>query len=61
MDIETEIAVRFKQLSPHLDERGLRLFVAAEANAIGRGGVTLLHRITGVARSTIKRGQDELA
>lgn len=56
-----EIAARFKQMAPHLDERSLRLFVAAEANTVGRGGVTLLHSITGLARSTIQRGQEELA
>jgi hypothetical protein len=61
MSIYTDIAAKFKQLSPHLDERSLRLYVAAEANAIGYGGVTLLHKITGLARSTIKSGQDELA
>ncbi|MDR1050287.1 MAG: ISAzo13 family transposase [Deltaproteobacteria bacterium] len=60
MDEETQIAQRFKQLSPHLNERDLRLFVATEANSYGRGGVSLLYRITGLARTTIKRGQDEL-
>jgi hypothetical protein len=61
MCTEAQIAFKFKQLSPQLDERSRRLFVAAEANAIGRGGVTIVHRATGVARSTIKTGQDELA
>jgi hypothetical protein len=61
MDTAASIAARFKELSPQLDERGLRLYVASEAKAFGRGGVTLLHKITGMARSTIKRGQDELA
>jgi transposase len=37
------------------------LYVAAEANSFGRGGIAIMHRITGIARSTIMRGQEELA
>jgi hypothetical protein len=62
MDSQAErIATRFKQMSGHLDERGLRLFVASETTTFGRGGVELLHIITGLAKTTIKQGQDELA
>ena len=43
-----------------LDERGRRRFAAAEALAAGRGGVTAVARITGIARSTIDRGLAEL-
>ena len=43
-----------------LDERGRRRFAAAEALAAGRGGVLVVSRITGVARSTIGRGLVEL-
>jgi len=54
------IQQRFEQLCSILDERGLRLFAAAEANTYGHGGVSLLSDITGLARSTIRRGQIEL-
>ena len=43
-----------------LDERSRRRFAAAEALAAGHGGVSLVSRITGVARSTIGRGLAEL-
>jgi Rhodopirellula transposase DDE domain len=43
-----------------LDERTLRAFAAAEAEALGYGGVSRLARITGLARSTIVRGQVEI-
>lgn len=56
-----EIKRRFERLAPMLDERTLRLFAAAEAEAIGYGGVSRLSRITGLARSTIVRGQQEMA
>lgn len=51
---------RFEALLPFLDERGRRLFAAAEARAAGRGGIVAVSAITGVARSTIGRGLREL-
>lgn len=56
-----EIKQKFERLAPMLDERTLRLFAAAEADAIGYGGVSRLCRITGLARSTIVRGQQEMS
>ncbi len=43
-----------------LDERRRRLFAAAEVRPAGRGGLALVSRITGLARSTINRGEDDL-
>jgi hypothetical protein len=57
---ETAIALRYAGLSPMLDEQGLRRFAAAEARTAGRGGVSAVSRITGLARSTIDRGLAEL-
>src|SRR5712691_4131842 len=47
-------------LSGQLDERGMRLWSAAEADAYGRGGTAAVARATGIARSTIRRGRGEL-
>ena len=44
-----------------LDERTLSLFAAAAADAIGHGGVSRLSRITGLARLTVVRGQQEFS
>ena len=52
--------MRFEALDPVLDERSRRRFAAAEACAAGRGGIALVSRITGIARSTISRGLAEL-
>ena len=57
---ESGIRRRFEALFPVLDERALRRFAAAEAEAAGRGGVAAVSRITGLARSTIGRGLNEL-
>jgi hypothetical protein len=54
------IRLRYEALDPLLDERTRRRFAAAEALAAGRGGVTAVARVTGVARSTIDRGLAEL-
>ena len=57
---EAAIQLRFEALDPVLDERSRRRFAAAEACAGGRGGIALVSRITGIARSTINRGLAEL-
>jgi len=57
---EAGIQLRYEALDPVLDERSRRRFAAAEACAAGRGGVAVVSRITGIARSTINRGLAEL-
>src|SRR5947209_9835962 len=57
---EAAIQLRYEALDPVLDERSRRRFAAAEARAAGRGGVSAVSRITGLARSTIMRGLAEL-
>ena len=43
---ETAIRSRFEAMRPSLDERGRRLFAAAEARSVGYGGMTdLLQRL----------------
>jgi hypothetical protein len=55
------IAKRFMLISPLLDERQRRLYVAAEALVLGRGGITLVSKACGVSRPTITAGCKELA
>jgi hypothetical protein len=54
------IKARFAALTPFLNERDRRLWAASEAEALGRGGVTAVCAVTGIARSTIGRGLSEL-
>lgn len=61
MILEPLIARKYEQLKSHLDERSRRLWAAAEASAIGAGGVSSVHRATGMARSTIEQGLRDLA
>ena len=51
---------RFGVVAPLLDERRRRLVAAAEALALGWGGVAGVARVTGVARGAIQAGLGEL-
>jgi transposase len=51
---------KLASLLPALDERSRRLLVAAEARALGRGGIVQVARASGVSISTIRRGLLEL-
>lgn len=59
MDIDS-IKQRFTTLEPFLDERLRRLYAAAEAKALGYGGVSTVARATGVSRRVIGIGLKEL-
>jgi DDE family transposase len=54
------IRARYHALGPFLNERDRRLFAASEARAAGRGGIAVVSRTTGIARSTIGRGLADL-
>ena len=57
---EDAIQYRWDTVGIRLDERGRRLFAAAEVRTAGWGGLSVVARITGLARSTINRGKDDL-
>jgi len=54
------IQAKYAALGPHLGERARRIWAATEASALGYGGISLVLNATGIARSTIHRGLDEL-
>src|SRR5215207_109486 len=54
------IRAKFEYLRPFLDERRRRVWAAAEALALGRGGVTAVATATGLGRNTIHAGVREL-
>ncbi len=60
MNLKESIARKFEALSDVLDERGRRLWAAAEARELGWGGQTLVSQATGLARHTIRAGTREL-
>ena len=54
------IRLRWETLGCKLDEREQRLFAANEVRAAGHGALAIVSAITGLARSTINRGEDDL-
>lgn len=54
------ITKKLEILGPHLDERQKRLWAATEAEALGRGGITVVAAATGLARGTIRAGITEI-
>jgi len=54
------IRKKYVIISPHLSERGKRLFAATEALALGHKGVTLASEATGLSRVTVTAGCREL-
>jgi hypothetical protein len=59
MASEEEIQRKYEALSPILDERGRRLWAGAEAEH-SEGGIAAVERATGLSRTTIRSGRDEL-
>jgi hypothetical protein len=57
---EALIRTKFDALKGSMDERMTRLWAGAEAEAIGRGGLAIVSRATGLALNTVKRGRNEL-
>ena len=46
-----EIRVRYEALAPVMDERATRLWVAAEAKSLGRGGIAAVTAATSILRN----------
>src|SRR5208283_1897172 len=55
---EDAIRYRWDMVGSKLDERGRRMFAAGEVRTASRGGLAVVSRITGLARSTINRGEE---
>ena len=51
---------KFNTLLPILDEKGRRLWAAAEAKSLGRGGISAVSKATGLSRTTIYQGLKEI-
>lgn len=58
--IEKTIREKYHSLDAFLNEKSRRLWAATEARAVGRGGIALLCRVTGMSNNTIHRGLKEI-
>jgi hypothetical protein len=53
---EAEIAGRWADASPHLDERARRIWLGAEARQLGYGGIKFVAQAAGAAIETVRSG-----
>ena len=60
MDVDVVLASKLEAILRHLNEKQRRLLLAAEARALGHGGITRVARASGVSRPTIQRAMREL-
>lgn len=60
MNPEEAFEPKYRALFRHLNERQRRLVAAADAEQIGRGGVSAVSRSSGLSRPTIHKGLREL-
>jgi hypothetical protein len=60
VDQTSAVEAKFKALSPRLDEATLRLWAAAEARSLGRGGVSVVAKVSGLSRTTVYAGLAEI-
>lgn len=60
MKEEQQIAEKFALLLPHLNEKQRRLLLAAEAKALGWGGVSRVAKASGISRVTIHKALAEI-
>ena len=58
---EQALIMRIGTVVPTLNEYQLRIYLSAEAKALGRGGISLISRISGVSRVTITRGVKDIS
>ncbi|MEI6349452.1 MAG: ISAzo13 family transposase [Bacteroidota bacterium] len=55
-----QIEAKISKLLPILTEKQRRLYLSSEAEALGRGGITLISKISKMSRPTITEGIKEL-
>lgn len=60
MEATEAIKAKYEVLSGRLNEATLRLWAAVEARALGRGGVMVVAKASGLSRTTIHAGLREL-
>ena len=60
LELEATIVEKYAAVEAFLDERGRRIWAAAESRAIGYGGDALVSDATGLSRPTIRAGRREI-
>lgn len=56
---EKEMRMKYRSILPYLDERQRRLIAASDVLQLGRGGISMVARTSGLTRPTLYRGIEE--
>jgi hypothetical protein len=56
---EAALAAKLAVMRPFLDERGWRVYLGTEANALGYGGIAAVARAAGVSETTVAAGAEQ--
>lgn len=55
-----ELKNKYSIIKSHLNERSRRIWSGMEASSYGHGGIELLHKVTSISRTTIRKGIKEI-
>lgn len=61
MQTDKLIQMKYKKILPFLNEKQTRIVLAAEAESMGRGGLSKVSKLSGISRVTLNMGIKELA
>ena len=61
MDKISAIKAKYAVIKNEANERFIRIWAATEAQSIGFGGISIVNKATGIARSRIARGKKEIS
>lgn len=61
MQTDNLIQLKYKKILPFLNERQTRIVLAADAESMGRGGLSKVSKLSGISRVTLNMGIKELA
>jgi len=60
METDTALKVKYDKVLPLLNEKQKRMFLAAEAESMGRGGLFKVSKLSGISRVTLNIGMQEI-
>jgi transposase len=60
MQTDKVIQLKYKKILPFLNEKQIRIVLAAEAESFGRGGLSKVAKLSGISRVTLNMGIKEL-
>lgn len=61
MQTDNLIRKKYKKILPYLNEKQIRIVLAADAESMGRGGLSKVSKLSGISRVTLNIGIKELA